>query len=204
MNDTSTQGQTNTGRRNRSVAMTCVAFVALMVGAAYAAVPLYELFCRVTGYGGTTQIAENLPDQAIDRKMTIRFDGNVSGGLQWDFDSEHREVTLNIGQASAMNYIAVNTSRSESWGTSTFNVTPFEAGAYFNKVECFCFTEQKLKSGERLEMPVVFFIDPEIDNDPDLKSVKTITLSYTFFPADPPEQPVAAVGDKGGENNPKL
>lgn len=191
-------------RRNRSVALSCVAGVALMVGAAYAAVPLYELFCRVTGYGGTTQVADALPEQAIDRKITIRFDGNVSGGLPWDFDSRQREVTLNVGQAGTMDYIAVNTAESANWGTSTFNVTPFEAGGYFNKVECFCFTEQQLKSGERLEMPVVFFIDPEIDNDPALKSLKTITLSYTFFPADPPEQPVARVGEKGVEDKSKL
>ena len=192
------------GRRNRSVAVYCAVFVSVMVGAAYAAVPLYELFCRVTGYGGTVQVADGLPDRPIDRRITVRFDGNVSGGLPWEFDSKRREVTLNVGEAGAMNYVAKNTGKAPSWGTSTFNVTPFEAGAYFNKIDCFCFTEQQLKAGERLEMPVVFFIDPEIDNDPDLKSLKTITLSYTFFPADPPEQPVATIGENSVEDNPKL
>ncbi|MEM8811513.1 MAG: cytochrome c oxidase assembly protein [Pseudomonadota bacterium] len=191
-------------KRNRSVAIYCVAFVGLMVGASYAAVPLYDLFCRVTGYGGTTQVADTIPEQPIDRKVTIRFDANVAGGLPWDFDSKQREVRIQVGEAGAMDYIAVNTAQKTNWGTSTFNVTPYEAGIYFNKMECFCFTEQRLRPGERLEMPVVFFVDPAIDEDPKLKSIDTITLSYTFFPADPPEDSVAATDEEGVDGTGNL
>ncbi|MEM1048813.1 MAG: cytochrome c oxidase assembly protein [Pseudomonadota bacterium] len=204
MSEASKDRADSVGDRNRSVAISCVAFVGLMVGAAYAAVPLYDLFCRVTGFGGTTQVADSVPDAPIDRRIKIRFDANVAGGLPWDFDSKNREVTLQVGEAGAMDYVAVNRGATTNWGTSTFNVTPYEAGAYFNKMECFCFTEQKLKQGETIEMPVVFFVDPEIDNDPNLKSIETITLSYTFFPAEAPDQPVAAATENSVDGKEKL
>lgn len=179
-------------RRNRKVAVVCASVFGLMVGAAYAAVPLYDLFCRVTGFGGTTQIATAESDVVIDRMITVRFDGNVNHSLPWKFKPAQRSVTLKMGESAQLAYLATNTGQQTTVGTSTFNVWPPSAGAYFNKLDCFCFTEQKLESGETVEMPVVFFVDPEMDKDPELKHVKEITLSYTFFPVEEPEQPVAA------------
>ena len=172
-----------------------------MIGAAYAAVPLYQLFCQVTGYGGTTQRAEADSDVVIDRKITIRFDGNVNPALKWKFKPEQRSVTLKMGETAQIAYVATNTGTDSSVGTSVFNVTPNEAGSYFNKIQCFCFTEQKLEGGESLEMPVVFFVDPEMDKDPNLKHVKEITLSYTFYPAEEPVKPVAARAESPSAND---
>jgi len=182
-------------RRNRKLAVTCVGVFGFMIGAAYASVPLYDLFCRVTGFGGTTQVAEASSDVVIDRKITIRFDGNVNHDLPWKFAPEQRSVTLKMGETAQLAYVATNKGGTDTVGTSTFNVSPPTAGAYFNKLDCFCFTEQALASGETAEMPVVFFVDPEMDKDPELKSVKEITLSYTFFPVEQPERPVAAKTD---------
>ena len=179
-------------RSNRKVAVVCASVFGLMVGAAYAAVPLYDLFCRVTGFGGTTQIATAESDVVIHRMITVRFDGNVNHSLPWKFKPAQRSVTLKMGESAQLAYLATNTGQQTTVGTSTFNVWPPSAGAYFNKLDCFCFTEQKLESGETVEMPVVFFVDPEMDKDPELKHVKEITLSYTFFPVEEPEQPVAA------------
>ncbi|MTI07722.1 cytochrome c oxidase assembly protein [Roseibium denhamense] len=182
-------------RSNRKVAFACVGMFATMVGAAYAAVPLYDLFCRVTGFGGTTQVAETDADYVIDRKITIRFDGNVNQNLPWEFRPEQRSVTLRMGETGQLAYIATNDSAAPTVGTSTYNVWPPAAGIYFNKLDCFCFTEQVLEPGESVNMPVVFFVDPELDKDPELEHVREITLSYTFFPVDQPEQPVAARAD---------
>lgn len=179
-------------RKNRRVAVAAASVFAFMVGAAYAAVPLYDLFCRVTGFGGTTQVAEAESDYVIDRIVTIRFDGNVNKSLPWKFKPEQRSVTFKMGETAQLAYLATNVSENTTVGTSTFNVSPPTAGIYFNKLDCFCFTEQALEPGETVEMPVVFFVDPEMDKDPELKHVKEITLSYTFFPVDEPEQPVAA------------
>ena len=170
-------------RRNRVAVAACAGVVAVMLGAAFAAVPLYSLFCRVTGYDGTTQRAAAAPAAAIDRDVTVRFDANVAPGLSWRFRPLSGPITLKAGEVATATFEAVNLSAAETVGTSTFNVTPDETGAYFNKLQCFCFTEQKLGPGERVEMPVTFFVDPKIDQDPDLKGVHTITLSYTFFPA---------------------
>ena len=169
-------------RANLRLAYGLMAFVGVMVGMAYAAVPLYSLFCQVTGYGGTTRAASAAPAQAIAREMTVRFDANVSGGLSWRFLPETRPVTLKVGETGEASYQVVNMGQQASAGTATFNVTPQAAGAYFNKLECFCFTEQTVKAGETSHMPVIFFIDPDIDKDPNLKFIDTITLSYTFFP----------------------
>ncbi len=190
-------------RRNKMVAFFCVGFLTLMLGAAYAAVPLYQMFCAVTGFGGTTQRADAGSDTILDRKITVRFDGNVNGKLPWTFKPAQRTVELNMGETRQVAYLATNNGYLPSTGTSIFNVTPFEAGSYFNKIECFCFTEQMLKSGETIEMPVVFFIDPDMDLDENLKNVKEITLSYTFFPVDAPEEPVAAA-PSAGESKEKL
>ncbi|MCX2723824.1 cytochrome c oxidase assembly protein [Roseibium salinum] len=182
----------NLSRSNRKVAVVCAGVFAVMVGASYAAVPLYNLFCRVTGFGGTTQVAEAGSDVVIDRMITIRFDGNVNHELSWKFKPKQRSVTLKMGETAQLEYLATNTGDMTTVGTSTFNVSPPTAGIYFNKLDCFCFTEQEIKPGETVEMPVVFFVDPEMDNDPELKTVKEITLSYTFFPVEEPERPVAA------------
>jgi len=169
-------------KSNTVVAGICVAFVAGMVGMAYAAVPFYQMFCRVTGYGGTTQRVDQYSDRVLDQKVTIRFDANTSAGLPWKFEPVARDITIRIGETAQAHYTAQNVSGKETYGRATFNVTPELAGAYFNKVECFCFTDTTLKPGETLDMPVVFYVDPDIVNVPELKDVKTITLSYTFFP----------------------
>ena len=168
--------------RNRRVLLSCVGLVCAMIGLAYASVPLYDLFCRVTGYGGTTQRVETSNGIAvIDRAMTVRFDANIASGLNWKFQPEQRSVDVKLGQKMQINYVAENLSDKTLHGTATFNVTPQSAGAYFNKIECFCFTETSIAPGEKLIMPVVFFVDPEMDVERELKAVKTLTLSYTFF-----------------------
>ncbi|MEW9806936.1 cytochrome c oxidase assembly protein [Mesorhizobium marinum] len=184
---------------NRLVAGVCLAFFGGMVGMAYAAVPLYEMFCRVTGYGGTTQRVEQFADRVLDRQITVRFDANVAG-VPWDFKPTQRAITMNIGETAQAHYTATNTFSIPTGGRATFNVTPELAGAYFNKVECFCFTDTTLKPGETLDMPVLFYVDPDIEDVPELKNVKTITLSYTFFPIEA-EKPVAAAPLAGEGTN---
>jgi cytochrome c oxidase assembly protein subunit 11 len=178
-------------RSNRLVAGICVAFFGGMVGMAYAAVPLYAMFCQMTGYGGTTQRVEQYSDRVLDRKITVRFDANVSSGLPWDFRPVQRDMTMKIGETAQAHYTATNLFDTPTAGRATFNVTPEIAGSYFNKVECFCFTDTALKPGETLDMPVVFYVDPDIADVPELKDITTITLSYTFFPIEE-EKPVAA------------
>lgn len=180
------------GGANLRVAAYCLTFAGVMAGAAYAAVPLYDLFCKVTGYGGTTQRVESAAVTPIDRMVTVRFDANVRSGLPWSFTPLQRQVTLRVGEVAEIAYVVENLSDHETVGTSTFNVTPMATGAYFAKITCFCFTEQRLKPGERLEMPVVFYVDPAIADEPELDSVKEITLSYSFFPVKEPSRPVAA------------
>lgn len=179
---------------DRTIAISCLAFFFGMVGMAFAAVPLYAMFCQVTGYGGTTQRVEQMSDTILDKKIMVRFDANTSGGLPWHFEPVQRDVTMNIGETKLIKYEAKNITDKPTAGRASFNVTPQAAGAYFNKVECFCFTDTVLKPGEDLEMPVVFFVDPDIVNAPELKGVNTITLSYTFFPIAMPA-PVAANAD---------
>ncbi len=190
-------------RSNRLVAGICVAFFAGMVGMSYAAVPLYEMFCQVTGYGGTTQRVTQYSDTILDRKITIRFDANTSGGLPWQFQPVERSIDIRIGETVQANYRAENLFGTASSGRATFNVTPELAGAYFNKVECFCFTDTELKPGQSMDMPVVFYVDPEIVDVPELKNVRTITLSYTFFPTggDRPvaSAPAAKAGTAGND-----
>ena len=176
---------------NLVVAGVCVAFFAGMVGMSYAAVPLYKLFCQVTGYGGTTQRVDQYADRVLDRTITIRFDSNVAGSLPWSFQPVRREISGRIGETLTASYRATNDFDRPASARATFNVTPELAGAYFNKVECFCFTDTTLKPGETLDMPVVFYVDPDIVDVPELKDIRTITLSYTFFPIEK-EEPVAA------------
>jgi cytochrome c oxidase assembly protein subunit 11 len=186
-------------RSNLLVAGACLAFFAGMVGMAYASVPLYKLFCQVTGYGGTTQRADTYADRVLDRTITIRFDANTAGGLPWQFQPTAREITGRIGETLQATYRAVNQFDVPTWGRASFNVTPEMAGAYFNKVECFCFTDTTLAPGASLDMPVVFYVDPDIVDVPELKDIKTITLSYTFFPIEG-AKPVASA-PQGEDNN---
>ena len=159
-----------------------------MVGVAYAAVPLYQIFCQVTGFGGTTQRADASPEQILDQKITVAFDANVNSSLSWEFTPGQHSQTIRIGEQALAFYKASNSGSEPVTGTATFNVTPVGAGAYFSKIECFCFTEQTLQAGETVDMPVSYFVDPDIVNDPDMKSVTTITLSYTFYAVE--EEPV--------------
>ncbi|MXN66114.1 cytochrome c oxidase assembly protein [Stappia sp. GBMRC 2046] len=188
-------------RRNLAVAVVMGGVFVSMVGAAFAAVPLYQLFCQVTGYGGTTQRAEGESERIIDREITVRFDANVNPKLPWTFKPLQRTVKLKVGETTQIAYSAENEGDRNTVGTSVFNVTPFEAGSYFNKIDCFCFTEQPLKPGESVEMPVVFFIDPAIDEDDTLRHVKEITLSYTFYPAEETDDAVASRPDGEPSNN---
>ena len=149
----------------------------------YASVPLYKLFCQVTGYGGTTQQATGPSPQILERNIKIRFDANTKPTLDWDFQPLQTSMNILVGQNALAFYKAVNTGKDPIVGTATFNVTPEKAGVYFNKIDCFCFVEQLLAPQEAVDMPVSFFIDPDIVNDPNLDDVTTITLSYTFFPS---------------------
>jgi cytochrome c oxidase assembly protein subunit 11 len=171
------------------VAAACGAFVAVMVGAAYAAVPLYNWFCRTTGFGGTPQIATAAPSHIIDRKLKVRFDANTAGGLPWRFEPEQGAVEVRIGEVVTMNYKVVNESARETAGVASYNVSPPTVGAYFSKINCFCFTEQRLKAGEARDMTVVFFVDPGLAKDTEQDGLDTITLSYTMYPVRQPETP---------------
>lgn len=169
-------------KKNVRVAVMAASLVAGMIGLAYASVPLYRLFCQVTGFGGTTQVAESAPAKAADQLITIRFDANVDHTLGWNFHPKQNTMTVKIGEPAMAHYVSKNMTSGPTTGSAVFNVTPNEAGIFFNKIECFCFTEQTLKPGESVEMPVQFFIDPAILDDPDTKSIREITLSYTFYP----------------------
>ncbi len=177
-------------RRDVIVAACCGALVAVMVGASFAAVPLYNWFCRTTGFGGTTQVATRAPTQVLGRVLTIRFDSNVSPGLPWIFTPERNEIKLHIGEVATVHYKVVNEAARTISAQASYNVTPSTVGAYFNKINCFCFTEQTMKPGETREMTVVFYVDPAIANDHDQDYLNTITLSYTFYRL-PDAQPVA-------------
>ena len=183
-------------RQHRKVAGASAFVVCLMVGLSFAAVPLYQIFCQVTGYGGTTQRSAAHTGSVLDKMITVRFDSNTAKGLNWRFKPAEQTVDLKIGANKLAFYRATNTSNETLRGTATFNVTPEIAGSYFNKIECFCFTEQTLAPGQTVEMPVSFFIDPEIMQDSDARELSEITLSYTFFPVK--ETADAATRDKRG------
>ena len=177
----STNQQVSLSHQNGRVAFFATLAVALMIGMAYAAVPLYEAFCRITGYGGTTQKAEAIDVHAIDRDIKVRFAANTHRDMPWTFKPTQGAQELKIGETAIAYYEAYNPTNETLTGTATFNVTPHKAGSYFAKIECFCFTEQTLKPGERVDMPVVYYVDPSIAEDPNLDEVGEITLSYTFF-----------------------
>lgn len=192
-------------RRNRTLAFACVAFVGLMVGLSYAAVPLYRIFCQITGFGGTTQVSQaaptEIPADAKDRLVTVRFDGNVNSKLPWAFEPEQREITVKVGEQTLAFYRAKNLSDKPLTGTASFNVSPPIAGAYFDKIACFCFSEQTLQPGETVEMPVSFFVDPSIVKEREMDGV-TITLSYTFFRADEGAGTIDGAGAKQASTAP--
>lgn len=169
--------------RNNVVSASCLAVVVGMVGMSYAAVPLYDLFCRVTGYGGTPQRADAAPGAIGDRIITVRFDTNIDRALPWSFQPEQRSVQVKAGENRLVFFRAVNNSDHAIVGHATFNVVPDLAGRYFSKIQCFCFTEQRLDPGQSIDMPVSFFIAPEILTDRDGAGIQEITLSYTFYPA---------------------
>ena len=186
---------TSSQRRNHIIVATaCGVFVAAMVGAAYAAVPLYNWFCRTTGFGGTTQVATAAPSHSLDRKLKIRFDANVAGGLPWRFEPEQNSIEVRIGEVVTVSYSVVNESARETVGVASYNVSPPTAGIYFSKINCFCFTDQRLKGGEKRDMTVVFFVDPELAKDWEQDGLDTITLSYTMYPARQPEAPRVGSG----------
>jgi cytochrome c oxidase assembly protein subunit 11 len=177
-------------RRDKIVAAACGLTVAAMVGASYAAVPFYNWFCRATGFNGTTQVATAGPSGMIDRKVTVRFDANVGPGLPWRFEPEQNSIEVRLGQVVTVNYRVVNEAARPISASAAYNVAPLTVGAYFNKINCFCFTEQHLKAGETRDMAVVFYVDPSLAKDPDGADLNTITLSYTFY-KQPDPQPVA-------------
>ena len=161
--------------------LSLAALVVAMVGLSYAAVPLYDLFCRATGYGGTTMVATEVPNQIGEREMTVRFNASVNRDLPWRFRPVQVSVTVRVGEPTLAFYRVENTSERTIVGTATYNVTPLKAGEYFSKIDCFCFTEQVLQPGEIAELPVSFFVDPSIADDPEMGRISTLTLSYTFF-----------------------
>ncbi len=173
----------NLKQKNQRVALITVAIVCAMIGLSFASVPLYDLFCRVTGYGGTTQVSNTLPDQILDREMVVRFDSRVDRDLGWQFKPEANKVAVKLGQGFLISYRAENTSEKDTYGTAIFNVVPDKAGLYLHKVNCFCFDAQKLDAGEAQDFPVYFYIDPALHDDPDLQDLHSITLSYTFYPS---------------------
>ena len=170
--------------RNRRTGIIVLVAVVAMIGLSFASVPLYNLFCKVTGFGGTTMTAEKAPDVIIDRDLTIRFNTNTHADLPWEFKSGEKYVKTKVGQQSLVTYTARNWSNQTTGGTAVFNVTPPKAGKYFRKIECFCFQEQIIEAGKTVHMPVLFFIDPAFAEDEDMQDVTTITLSYTFYSLD--------------------
>ncbi len=177
-------------KRDVLVAGACGVVVALMVGASFAAVPFYNWFCRTTGFGGTPQVAKAAPEKALGRRLAIRFDSNVQPGLPWRFTPEQTEINLRIGEVATVHYKVVNQAARTVTALASYNVSPATVGAYFTKINCFCFTQQTMQPGETREMTVVFYVDPAIVKDSDQDDLNTITLSYTFY-RQPDARPVA-------------
>lgn len=180
----------NSGRE-LLIAFACGGLVAVMVGVSFAAVPLYSWFCRTTGFGGTTQVAHAAPKEVIGRTVTVRFDSNVAPGLPWSFEPERRTVDVKLGEVVTIYYSVTNEAARVTTGQAGYNVAPPTVGAYFEKINCFCFTQQTMKPGEKREMAVVFYVDPKLAADSEQDSLTNITLSYTFYPVQTPERPVA-------------
>jgi cytochrome c oxidase assembly protein subunit 11 len=176
---------TSLADRNRSTALKSALFVLFMVGVAFASVPLYRIFCQVTGFGGTPMRADSAPG-AIAGQVGVRFDANINPALPWRFEAEQTVVKVHPGARTTIYYRAENLVARSTTGRAIFNVSPAKAGQYFSKIECFCFTEQTLKAGQKVDMPVVFFVDPKIREDESTRDIDEITLSYTFYPVEKP------------------
>lgn len=174
-------------RKNARLGLGVLAVVVGMVGLAYASVPLYNLFCRVTGFGGTTQVSARLPEHIIDRTVTINFNADTAPNLPWNFGAEQRSIRIKLGQKGLTAFHARNNAAKPVAGSAIYNVTPLKAGKYFHKIQCFCFDEQILAPGEDVSMPVLFYVDPKMNEDPNMDDVQTITLSYTFFKSESEE-----------------
>ena len=181
---------TSLARRNTRTAALAALLAAAMVGLAYASVPLYRIFCQVTGFGGTTMadVGGKAPGAVAGKLVSVRFDANVSPALGWEFKPEKHVERVTIGARDMAFFVAKNLSDKPITGSATFNVTPAQAGQYFTKIQCFCFTEQTLKPGEEVRMPVIFYVDPRILDDPNTRAISEITLSYTFYPVDSSEK----------------
>ena len=182
--------------KSRTVAQT-LGLVVTMGALAWASVPFYDWFCRVTGYGGTTNVAEADSDVVLDREITVRFDASKERGMPWEFKPVQAKMTIRIGETGLAFYEAYNPTDRPVAGSASYNVAPYDAGAYFSKIDCFCFEEQVLQPGERVQMPVSFFVDPGLVEDRDAKYAKSITLSYTFYEIDLPEEQAALAPDAG-------
>jgi len=178
-----------------------VGVVVLMGGLAWASVPFYDWFCRVTGFGGATGVADVAPDDILDQTIKIRFDASKERGMPWDFKPMAREMEIRIGETGLAFYEAYNPTDRPIAGSASYNVTPYEAGGFFTKIDCFCFEEQVLQPGERVQMPVTFYVDPEIVTDRDAKYTHTITLGYTFYEIDLPEAQATLVQDNETDTN---
>jgi cytochrome c oxidase assembly protein subunit 11 len=182
-------------RRDTLIAGACGAVVAGMVGLSFAAVPLYNMFCRATGFAGTTQVSRIAPKNMLARQLTIRFDSNVMPGLPWKFTPEQNSIVVHIGEVVTVHYKVINEAARTITAQASYNVTPTTVGAYFDKINCFCFTQQTMKPGETREMTVVFYVNPKIVEDRDQDPLNTITLSYTFYRLPESERPVAETPD---------
>ena len=183
------------------LALSLAALVTGMVGLSFASVPLYRLFCQVTGYGGVPQRADKAPGEVLDRTIKIRFDGNVDGSLPWTFAPVQQTMDVKIGETALAFFKASNNSSSPVTGRAIFNVSPELTGRYVTKIECFCFKQQTLEAGQTVEMPVTFFVDPKIVDDDDTKHITEITLSYTFYRSDEPPSPAASVFEGNGSKS---
>ncbi|MGB0085218.1 MAG: cytochrome c oxidase assembly protein [Rhodomicrobiaceae bacterium] len=187
---------------NRRIALALLTLTTAMVGLSFAAVPLYGMFCQATGYGGTTQRVEAPSGRVLDRMITVRFDANVSSDLGWSFRPVQREVHIKIGENTLAYYEATNLTDKTLTGAASVNVTPEDAGAYFDKIQCFCFTDQTLRPGQTAQMPVSFFVDPAIMDDPNAKRIEEIVLSYTFFKVDKPDSQAKPRSAEGAASKP--
>lgn len=181
-------------RRNKRVAVYAVSTFLFMLGASFAAVPLYDLFCKTTGFAGTPMIAKSAPEKTSDRLFTIRFDANVQAGMGWKFTPEVESIVVRAGEVKAVSYTVKNLKAEPITAVASYGVLPEQTGAFFNKLACFCFTDVTLQPGEEKREEVVFFVDPDISKEPNLDRVKVITLSYTFFPSKNQPKPLADAG----------
>jgi len=176
--------------RDLLVAAACGALVGVMIALSYAAVPLYDWFCRTTGFGGTTRVSTSAPAQTLERTITVRFDSNVGPGLPWRFVPETTAVQAKLGEVVTVVYHVTNLAARETTGIAAYNVAPLNLGSYFQKINCFCFTDQTLKAGEKQDLTVVFYVDPLLAKDAEQDDLTSITLSYTFYPAREPQRGV--------------